>query len=217
VANNLDLYVYPNAACAGSPAAASTTLADTVEFIGVASGQPAGTWCAQVTAASLMSTQTFGLAAFTTLAPPALNLATLVDDLTPQPGQDFYIYTTLTNAGSTAPGSYVRLAVPPGFSVDGAQVYTADGRSRYYAASELYTTGDGYWHVATGHAIAGHPRLVRWLVRVEASTTAGAYLFSADAACRCDALLASPAAVAGAQPTYVFVGGQSVYIPLIVH
>ena len=214
VANDLDLYVYSNSACAGSPAAASTTTADTVECVSVAAGPPAGTWCAEVVGASLSSAQTLGLAVFANLTAPALSLAAMVDDLTPAPGQTIYLYTTITNSGSAAPGSYARLFVSAGFSLEGARAYTADGRSYYYAAAEIYSTGDGFWHVATGQIVAGRPRLVRWAIHVDDSTMPGAYPITSDLYCRCGQPQASGAA---ANSTYVFVGGHSVYVPMIVH
>ena len=210
VANDLDLYVYKNATCTGTPIAASATLDDVVEFVTVAAGQPGGTWCAEVTGASLSSPQTFGLAAFPSLGAPALSVATQVDDDTPAPGQTFYLYTTLTNSGSSAPGGYASLAVPAGFNVQAARIYTADGRSLEYAASDLYFDS-GAWHVAVGQVMQGFPRLVRWAVQVDPATPPGAYAVDVDADCHCDGPQASGAS---ANNMMVFVGGYNVYVPL---
>jgi hypothetical protein len=177
----------------------------------VAAGQPGGTWCAKVVGTSLSSAQTFGLAAFPNLAPPALAVSTLLSDNTPAPGQTLYLYTTLVNEGSAAPGSYARVTLPAGFSLLGARVFAADGRSLNLAPSEMYFAG-GAWHFAVGQVNGGFPRLVRWAIQVDQSTSPGAYQFAVDANCRCGGPQASGGT--GSIATMVFVGGYSVYLPL---
>jgi hypothetical protein len=52
------------------------------------------------------------------------------------------------------------------YGVKGARIYTADGKSHFYAATELHhDAGFRNWDVATGEVIKGAPRLVRWHIR----------------------------------------------------
>jgi hypothetical protein len=86
--------------------------------------------------------------------------------------RDFYVYSTLTNKGFAAPGSYVQLQLPNAifYGVRGARIYTADGRSHFYDAREIHhDPGFRYWDVATGESIYGHPRVIRWHVRYTAT------------------------------------------------
>ncbi len=118
---------------------------------------------------STSSSQPYGLAAVVVIKPADLSAAS---SLEPQvgatSGDTFFLYTTLTNSGFAAPGSYVRLQLPSAtlFTVVGARIYTRDGRTHYYSSSDLHNDGGGlYWRAAVGEAITNHPRVVRWFIR----------------------------------------------------
>jgi hypothetical protein len=162
VINDLDVKVYDgNGALVGS----SSTADDTVEYVRVTNGTP-GTWRIEASAFSLSSAQTYGLAALVVLNKADLSISGLTSSAAESfSGGDFYLYSVLTNNGFAAPGSYVQLQLPDPnlFSVEGARIYTNDGRSHFYDNSELhYDEGGRYWHVATGEIISGYPRVVRW-------------------------------------------------------
>jgi hypothetical protein len=164
VINDLDVRVYDgNNTLRGS----SLTIDDTVEYVKVTNGAP-GTWRIEVRAFSISSSQPYGLAAVTILEPAALAMAASVEPVIGTlPGNTLYLYTTLENSGFAAPGSYVRLQIPSTslFTVQGARIYLADGRSYYYNASHLHNdVGELYWRAAVGETIAGYPRVVRWFI-----------------------------------------------------
>ena len=165
VINDLDVKVYDST---GVLVSSSSTADDTVEYVKVTNGTP-GTWRIETSAFSLSSAQTYGLAALV-----ILNKADLaVSGFTSPVGEnsnsrDFYLYSALTNNGFAAPGSYVQLQLPNTslYEVQGARIYTADGRSHFYDSAELHhDEGSSYWDVTTGETISGFPRVVRWLLR----------------------------------------------------
>lgn len=165
VINDLDVKVYDGR---GALVGSSTTPDDTVEYIKVTNGTP-GMWRIETSAFSLSSAQTYGLAALVILHKADLSVSGFTS---PAGGssssRDFYLYSTLTNNGFAAPGSYVQLQLPNAidYGVRGARIYTADGRSHFYSATELHhDPGFRYWDVATGEAIKGVPRVIRWHVR----------------------------------------------------
>jgi len=166
VINDLDVRVYDGS---GALIGSSLTPDDTVEYVKVTSGVP-GTWHIEVEGYSIStSPQPFGLASVTVLHPAELSLtASISPPAGTFSGGTFYLYTTISNAGFAAPGSYVRLHIPStaDFTVEGARIYTDDGRSHYYDDTELMNdTAGTYWRVAVGETIANHARLVRWYIR----------------------------------------------------
>jgi serine protease AprX len=164
VVNDLDVRVLDGS---GTQVGESITPDDTVEYIKVTSGVP-GTWRIETRAFSLSSPQSYGLAALVVLKNADLTISGSTDPATGTTNGNFYLYSTIANSGFAAPGSYVRLALPNTglFALEGARIYTNDGRSHYYDDSELHSEGGGkYWSVATGETISGHPRLVRWFLK----------------------------------------------------
>lgn len=181
VANDLDLYVYNNSSCTGSPLRSSQSYDDTVEFIRIPSGYTSGTWCALVRGYSLSSSnQTFGLFAHSDIKAAALQVSTSLSQSYAGAGENLFYYTTVSNSGTAAGGTYIRVSIPSSLTLLGARVYTDDGRSHYYDDSELYFA-NGYWRIATGSLIAGSPRLVRWFVQVNNTSSPGSYNLYANA------------------------------------
>ncbi|MFO7539366.1 MAG: S8 family serine peptidase, partial [Chloroflexota bacterium] len=166
VINDLDVRVYDaNNVLRGS----SLTIDDTVEYLKISSGTP-GTWRIEVRAYSLSSVQPYGLAAVVVSQPANLSMpASVIEPAVGTfAGGTFYLYTTINNSGFAAPGAYVRLQLPSTslFTVEGARIYTRDGRSHYYPAAELHSDGGGtYWRASVGESITNHPRVVRWFIR----------------------------------------------------
>jgi subtilisin family serine protease len=169
VVNDLDVRVYDGS---GTQVGSSTTSDDTVEYVKVTSGTP-GTWRIEARAYSISSAQYYGLASLVVLKNPDLSISGCTYPVTETfAGGYFYLYSAIANDGFAAPGSYVRLRLPntTDYSVEGARIYTRDGRSHYYDDSELYNTSSGqYWRVALGEAISGYPRIVRWFLRCTAA------------------------------------------------
>lgn len=165
VINDLDLKVYDGS---GALVGSSLTPDDTVEYVKVSNGTP-GTWRIETSAFSLWSAQTYGLAALVVLKEADLSVSGSISAAGESLGsRDFYLYSTLTNSGFAAPGSYVQLQLPNAiaYGVRGARIYTADGRSHFYSATELHhDPGFRTWDVATGETISGFPRIIRWHVR----------------------------------------------------
>lgn len=170
VVNDLDVSVYDGS---GTLVGSSATADDTVEYIKVTSGVP-GTWRIEAKAFSLSSAQVYGLAALAVLNYADLSISGYTNPITGTfNGGYFFLYSTIANSGFAAPGSYVRLQLPSTslFEVEGARIYTNDGRSHFYDSSDLHNDGAGvYWYVATGETISGYPRLVRWLLRYSGTT-----------------------------------------------
>ncbi len=170
VINDLDLRVYDGS---GTYVGGSATSDDTVEYVKVTSGVP-GTWKIRVNAFSISSSQPYGLASVAVLRPADLSITSSVSPaLGTFSGGTFYLYTTISNTGFAAPGSYIRLQLPSttDFKVEGARIYTDDGRSHYYDDTELMNDVGGlFWRAAVGETIASHARLVRWFIRYNGST-----------------------------------------------
>ncbi len=213
VINDLDLRVYDaNNTLRGS----SLTVDDTVEYIKITntSGAP-GTWRIRVNAFSISSSQPYGLASVVVMQPANHSVAATLD---PEVGaafdDSFYLYSTISNSGFAAPGAYVRLQLPSTtlFTVQGARIYTGDGRSHYYSASELHNDVGGlYWRAAVGEAIAGHPRVVRWFVRYNGPATCqtGGRTFTASSWSRDNGTL-----VSGSSSNVTFYQGCNNYLPM---
>jgi hypothetical protein len=165
VINDLDVKVYDGS---GALVGSSSTADDTVEYVKVTNGTP-GTWRIETSAFSLSSAQTYGLAALVVLNKADLSVSGSISPAGASSGsRDFYLYSTLTNNGFAAPGSYVQLQLPNAilYGVQGARIYTADGRSHFYDATELHhDAGFRTWDVATGETISGFPRVIRWHLR----------------------------------------------------
>lgn len=169
VINDLDVRVYDaNNILRGS----SLTLDDTVEYVKVTSGEP-GEWRIEVRAFSISSAQPYGLAAVTIMEPADLSMTATIDPVVGTIlSNNFYLYTTIENSGFAAPGSFARLQLPSTtlFTVEGARIYLADGRSHYYTAAQLHNDVGGlFWRAAVGEAIADYPRVVRWFIRYNGS------------------------------------------------
>jgi hypothetical protein len=165
VINDLDVKVYDGS---GALVGSSTTPDDTVEYVKVTNGTP-GTWRIEASAYSLWSAQTYGLAALVMLNKADVVVSGSMSAAgSTAHSQDFYVYSTLTNNGFAAPGSYVQLQLPNAifYGVQGARIYTNDGRSHFYDATQLHhDPGFRYWDVATGETISGFPRVIRWHIR----------------------------------------------------
>jgi hypothetical protein len=165
VVNDLDLRVYD---ANNVLRASSRTLDDTVEYVKITTGAP-GSWRIEARAFSISSFQSYGLAAVVVRKPAELSVTSSLEPQVGATGSNtFFLYTTLSNTGFAAPGSYVRLQLPSTslFTVEGARIYTRDGRSHYYSSSDLHNDVGGlYWRAAVGEAIANHPRVVRWFIR----------------------------------------------------
>ena len=210
VANDLDLYIYANSTCTGATMAYSTSFDDPVEWVKIEGGPSPATWCAKVKANSLSSSQSFGLAIFIDLKPPALTVEASTSRSFIMPDQTFFYYTTLSNSGNTAGGSYSRIRIPMGFSLVGARLYSDDGRSHFYSSGDLYTDGT-YWRIATGALLNAHPRVVRWSIRVNRDTEPGHYWLDARGYYRQEGSFSFSPAVY----TPVTVGPAMIYLPLI--
>ncbi|MCB0192945.1 MAG: S8 family serine peptidase [Anaerolineae bacterium] len=167
----------------GTSRGASQSWDDTVEYVKIPAGYSAGTWTVRVRAFSLTSNQRFGLAVHRVLADANLSVDPSVEyipssDSSVAPDDHFYLHQYIPNSGFAAGGAYTRLNIPTGFTVKGVRVYTADGHSHWYAASEIYhPSGSSYWRVATGEVISGYTRHVRWFIQADSSLTEGVYNF----------------------------------------
>ena len=167
VINDLDVRVYD---ANDTLRASSLSIDDTVEYVKITSGAP-GTWRIEVRAFSISSSQPYGLASVVIMEPASLKLTSALEPrMGTLPGNTFFLYQSIHNSGFAAAGSYIRLQLPSTalFTLEGARIYTADGRSRYYSSDEIHFDGGGlFWRAATGETIAGHPRVVRWFIRYE--------------------------------------------------
>jgi subtilisin family serine protease len=165
VINDLDVRVYDGS---GAWLSSSSTTDDTVEYIKVTDGMP-GTWRIEVRAFSLSSAQSYGLATLVMLNKANLSISGFTSAAGgSSSSRDFYLYSILTNNGFAAPGSFVQLQLPNAidYEVRGARIYTSDGRSHFYSATELHHDQDfRNWDVATGESISGFPKVIRWHVR----------------------------------------------------
>lgn len=214
VINDLDLRVYDaNNVLRGS----SITIDDTVEYVKITTGMP-GTWRIEARAFSISSAQAYGLAAVAVRQAANLSTTTSVEpQLGTFLGDTFYLYSTISNSGFAAPGSYVRLQLPSTslFTVQGARIYTRDDRSHYYSADQLHNDGGGfYWRVSVGESIANHPRLVRWFIRYDGpdatSCPVNRYTFNATAYFRDNGGLAT-----GGNSSVTFSNGVCSFLPAV--
>jgi hypothetical protein len=210
VINDLDMRVYDGS---GALVGSSSTADDTVEYIKVTNGTP-GIWRIETSAFSLSSAQTYGLAALVILNKADLSVS---GSISPAGGssssRDFYLYSTITNNGFAAPGSFVQLQLPNAiaYGVRGARIYTTDGRSHFYDATELHhDAGFRNWDVATGETINGFPRVIRWHIRY-AGTDCPSAQINIEAYYR-DA----GTTVLGDAASVPFSCQQTTYLPLII-
>jgi subtilisin family serine protease len=180
--NDLDVFVYDNS---NTLVGTSAKYDESAEFVKVTGGGT-GTWRIRVTGFSLTSPQSYGLAAQVVHDPAALIMDGDTDysyhgGFSVLPGNYFYMHQYLANTGYAAGGTYGRLGVPAGFTVEGVRIYSDDGDSKYYDDSEIYITGDGYYRVAVGETIANHTRHVRWFLRANSNVPCGIYSFESQA------------------------------------
>lgn len=103
-----------------------------------------------------------------------------MSNTTPEPGELIYLDMVATNNGYVAGGSYIRLVLPEGFTVQGVDISGVDGRSYFYYASELFQVGNRFY-VAVGSIWPNYPRQVRWQLIVDDSIMPGMYQLTADA------------------------------------
>jgi len=179
VNNDLDISSIKDAG--GTHRGGSSKFDDTVEYVTVGSGGTPGTWTVTVRGFSLSSAQAFGLAAIPILADADLTISASTP-ASVDPGEYFYFHQYVSNSGYTAGGSYARLYVPAGFTVQGVRVYTNDDHSHWYDDSEIYhPSGSNYWRVAIGETVAWYSRHLRWYIQANSGTAKGDYSFSSTA------------------------------------
>lgn len=215
VANDLDVLSVKDAN--GINRGSSTSYDDTVEYVRIPAGHAAGTWTVTVRAFSLSQAQAFGLATHPIMAKSDLNISSSVEYSSSfphsvDPGAYFYFHQYVSNSGYTAGGSYARLWVPTGFTVQGVRIYTDDGHSHWYDDSEIYhPTGSNYWRVAFGETLAWNTRHARWYIQADADVAGGLHAFQSNVYWReAGSLLAS-----GSANTDVMVT-PSTYLPLVL-
>ena len=166
----------------GETRGSSVSWDDNVEYVRIPAGGTPGTWTIRVYAYSLSSAQSFGLAANPILAPADLSIDGTVEyfgspGFAVDPGATFYYHQYVSNSGYAAGGTYARLFVPTGFTVEGVRIYTDDGASHFYGDAEIYHPGGSYWRIALGTTIAGNTRHVRWFILADPGTACGAHSF----------------------------------------
>ncbi|MGB2910529.1 MAG: S8 family serine peptidase [Anaerolineales bacterium] len=209
VSNDLDILWVKDGG--GTMRGLSRSSDDTVEYVSIPTGYNPGTWTVRVEAFSLSSSQTFGLAAHPIIEGSNLNITASAPS-TVDPVDYFYFHQYISNNGYTAGGSYARLYVPNGFTVQGVRIYTDDSYSHYYDDSEIYhVSGSNYWRAAVGETIAQYPRHVRWYIRADPGISDGVYTFSNNVYWREGGVLQA----SGGANTYINVGG-GLYLPLIL-
>ena len=133
---------------------------------------------------SISTAQAFGLAVEVVRKPAALTIdgdTEYTSGFSIPRSNYFYFHQYITNSGYATGGTYGRLSVPAGFTVDGVRIYSNDGTLQYYSASELYVTGDGYYRVAVGQSIYGNMRHVRWFIQANSNVPCGVYNFNSQA------------------------------------
>ncbi|MCF8055149.1 MAG: S8 family serine peptidase [Desulfocapsa sp.] len=176
VDNDLDILSVKDAD--GVHRGSSSSFDDPVEYVKITAPYTPGTWTVTVRAFSLASVQSFGLVVHPIMATADLDITTTVPEAV-DPGDYFYYHQYVSNNGYTAGGSYARLYVPDGFTVQGVRIYTEDGYSHYYDDSELYyIDGANYWRVALGNTLPWYDRHVRWYIRADTDIADGNYTFS---------------------------------------
>ncbi len=210
----------------GTTRGSSLSFDDTVEYVTIPAGYSAGTWTVRVKAYSLTADQRLGLAVHQLLADANLSVNPSVEyipssDTSVDPGNHFYLHQYTSNSGFAAGGSYNRLFVPSGFTVKGVRIYTADGHSHWYDASKLYhPAGTSYWRVAIGEVVSGYTRHTRWYIQADSTLPTGTdlglaatdYNFYTIPYWREGGVLQS----ATQQTTVVSIGGNDVFLPIII-
>ena len=197
----------------GNSRGSSTSYDDPVEYVRITAPYASGTWTVTVRGFSLSSAQAFGLVTHSIIEPADLDIS--VDaPAGVEAGDYFYYHQYISNNGYTAGGSYARLYVPDGFTVQGVRIYTEggveDGYSHYYDDSELrHIAGSNYWRVAFGSTLAWYDRHVRWYIRADPDLGAGTYTFSNSAYWREGGGLQSSGT------TYTYIVRAFVYLPII--
>jgi subtilisin family serine protease len=180
---NHDLDIWSVKDPGGTERGSSSSYDDTVEYVKIPGGYGAGTWTVSVYAFSASTSQRLGLAVHRVLADANLHISPWVKYVpsstgSVDSGDSFYLHQYISNFGFPGGGSYARLYVPTGFTVQGVRIYTADGHSHWYDDSEIYhPAGSSYWRVAVGEVMTGYPRHVRWFIRADSSTADGHYTF----------------------------------------
>jgi hypothetical protein len=97
-------------------------------------------------------------------------------------GSNLYFHQYVSNGGYAAGGTYARLYVPSGFTVEGVRVYTNDNTSHFYNDTDIYhIAGSSYWRVALGATIAGYTRHLRWFLRANTTAACGTHDFQNQA------------------------------------
>ncbi|MCP4593622.1 MAG: hypothetical protein GY842_23035, partial [bacterium] len=151
---------------------------DPVEYVKITAPYASGTWTVTVEAFSLSSGQSFGLVTHPIMADADLSISANAP-VGVGPGDYFFYHQYVSNSGYPAGGSYARIFVPDGFTVQGARMYTEYGYSHYYEDSELrHVAGDNFWRVALGSTLAGYDRHVRWYIRADSDILGGTYTFT---------------------------------------
>ncbi|MFN8453727.1 MAG: hypothetical protein U0401_03500 [Anaerolineae bacterium] len=81
--------------------------------------------------------------------------------------QDFYVYSTDQQRFCRSGQLCAVTATQRHFLwVQGARIFTNDGRSHFYDATQLHhDAGFRNWDVAIGETIKGFPRVIRWHIR----------------------------------------------------
>ena len=211
VSNDLDIRWVKDKG--GTIQGASRKSDDTVEYVSIPAGHtPGDYWTVRVEAFSLSSSQTFGLAVHLILEDSDLNINTSAPSAVDS-GDYFYFHQYISNNGYTAGGSYARLYVPNGFTVQGVRIFTNNSYSHWSDDSEIYhVSGSNYWRVAVGETIAGYPRHVRWWIRADTGVSDGLYTFTNNVYWREGGSLQ----VSGGANTHIIVGGEEQYLPLIL-
>jgi subtilisin len=216
VSNDLDIQSVKDPG--GTTRGSSTSYDDSVEYVKIPAGYSSGTWSVTVNPWSLSSSpQAFGLAVHRILADSNVSINPSVQYIPAssswvRAGDYFYLHQYLPNSGFAAGGTYARLYVPSGFTVNGVRIYTADGHSHWYTASDIYhPSGDAYWRVAVGEVVAGYTRHVRWYIRANPSIGGGTYSFFSNPYWREGGSLQT-----SAQKTSLVHVPRFLYLPLIL-
>ena len=209
IVNDLDIYYVKDAS--GKTCGSSQSWDDTVEYVTIQAGYTPGTWTVRVIAFSLPSSpQYFGLAAHPILVASNLSISASAPTSV-APGDYFHYHQYVSNSGYTAGGSYVRLYVPDGFTVLGVRIYTEDGHSHWYNASQIYhPSGSNFWRVAVGETLAYYPRHVRWYIRANPDISGGTYSFWNNAYWR------EGGNLYGTDTGYTYITVPKIYLPLIL-
>ena len=143
---------------------------------GSLSNPVAGEWKLRVRFVSgADSSSFFGASVAAVMNEPSLSLDAFSDRQDVIGSEEFTITSQLSNSGYTAAGSYMSLALPPGFSLQNV-VSQRDGGSFIY--NTTWIKKDPY-SVPTGELVVNHPRTVAWVIKPSASLADGSYTFTA--------------------------------------